>query len=258
MTRGFHEQFEIGKVAEEARGLRRIVFSRPLKSEPGQFVMMWIPGAGERPLSVMNDNPLELMIKRYGGAFTEKVFRLYPGQRVFVRGPYGNSFMPLVREGGRKFLLCGGCGVVPLVFLAERLKGHDVQVVMGARSREELPPAFRELGPLITTDDGSDGVKGLVTDMVDRLEARRADQFFVCGPERMMAVAAEKAMRYVPPENIVLSLERYMKCGRGLCGSCELDGFRVCVDGPVFTYKQLRGGDFGARKRSRSGRRVET
>lgn len=257
MSRQFHEQFEIRKVAEEARDLRRIVFDRPLRSEPGQFVKLWIPGAGERPLSVMNDSPLELEIKRYGGAFTEKVFKLYPGQRVFVRGPYGNSFMPLVREEGRKFLVCGGCGVVPLAFLASRLKGHEVQVVMGARSREELPPLFREFGPLITTDDGSGGLKGLVTDMIDRLGARRGDQFFVCGPERMMAVTAEKAERYVAPENIVLSLERYMKCGRGLCGSCELDGFRVCVDGPVFTYKQLRGGDFGRRKRSRSGKRVE-
>jgi dihydroorotate dehydrogenase electron transfer subunit len=256
MSREFHESFEISRVVEEARDLRRLVFSKPLKSEPGQFVMLWIPGAGERPFSVMNDRPLELLIKRYGGPFTEKVFRLYPGQRVFVRGPYGNSFMPLVKEEGRKFLVCGGCGVVPLAFLASRLKGYDVRVAMGARCREELPPVFGDFSPMITTDDGSAGVKGLVTELIDRLEAGRTDQFFICGPERMMAAAAEKAERHVLPENIILSLERYMKCGRGVCGSCELDGYRVCVDGPVFTYKQLKGGDFGVRKRTKSGRRA--
>jgi dihydroorotate dehydrogenase electron transfer subunit len=256
MGKQFHEQFEVVKVVEEARDLRRIVFNKPLRSEPGQFVMLWIPGASERPLSVMNDSPLELVIKRYGGAFTDKVFKLYPGQRLFVRGPYGNSFMPFVKEDGRKFLVCGGCGVVPLAFLASRLKGQDVWVLMGAKCREELPPMFSKLDPLISTDDGSAGVKGFVTDLMDRVRAGRQDQFFICGPEGMMAIAAEKAERHVPAENIIISLERYMKCARGVCGSCELDGLRVCVDGPVFTYRQLKGGDFGKRARSKSGKRV--
>lgn len=256
MSRQLHEQLEIKKVFEEAQDLRRVVFNKPMRSEPGQFVMMWIPGVGERPLSVMNDNPLELTVKRYGGPFSEKVFKLYPGQRIFVRGPYGNSFMPFVKEEGRKFLICGGCGIVPLVFLARQLKGHEVWVLMGTKSKEELSSLFSEFDPIITTDDGSAGVKGLVTDLIDRMKARREDQFFICGPERMAVTAAEKAERHVPAENIVLSLERYMKCGRGLCGSCEMDGLRICVDGPVFSYDQLKEGDFGRRKRSKSGRRV--
>jgi dihydroorotate dehydrogenase electron transfer subunit len=256
MHKKFHEQLELVKVIEEARDLRRLVFGKPLRSEPGQFVKLWIPGVGERPFSVMNDSPLELVIKRYGGAFTEKVFRLYPGQRIFVRGPYGNSFMPHVREEGRKILVCGGCGVVPMEFLSRKLKGKEVEVLVGARCREELPAFFRELDPLVATDDGSAGVKGMVTDLIDSLRPNRNDTFFVCGPEPMMVAAAEKAVRHVPPERIVLSLERYMKCARGLCGSCELDGWRVCVDGPVFTYRQLRGGDFGRMKRAKSGRRV--
>jgi dihydroorotate dehydrogenase electron transfer subunit len=71
----------------------------------------------------------------------------------------------------------------------------------------------------------------------------------------MMLACAESAERHVPAESIILSLERYIKCGRGLCGSCEIDGYRVCVDGPVFSFRQLKGGDFGRRKRLRSGRR---
>jgi dihydroorotate dehydrogenase electron transfer subunit len=252
----FHERFEINRIVEEARGLRRIVFNRGLKSRPGQFVKMWIPGAGERPFSVMNDDPLELTIKRYGGVFTEKVFKLYPGQNVFIRGPYGNSFMEHVREDGRKILVCGGCGVVPMEFLAKSLGNHDKIILMGAGSKEELPAFFSGMDKRIATDDGSAGVKGFVTELIGGINPRRDDQFFVCGPEAMMVAAAEKAERYVPRENIIISMERYMKCGRGICGSCELDGFRVCVDGPVFTYKQLRGGDFGSRKRLKSGRKV--
>ena len=99
MTR-YHESFEVVKVVEEAAGLRRLVFDKPLKAEPGQFVMLWIPGVGERPFSAMNDNPLELAVKRMGGSFTERVFSIYPGQRVFVRGPYGNSLTKHVREDG--------------------------------------------------------------------------------------------------------------------------------------------------------------
>jgi dihydroorotate dehydrogenase electron transfer subunit len=256
MGRNYPEQFTIRRIIEEARDLRRLVFDKPLKSEPGQFVMMWIPGVGERPLSVMNDDTLELTIKKYGGDFTKKVFRLYPGQRVFVRGPYGNSFIPFVKEEGRKFLVCGGCGVVPLAFLASRLKGQAVSVVVGAKCREELPAMFKELNPMVMTDDGSAGLKGLVPQAIDRLDARRGDQFFICGPERMMIMAAEKAERFVQAEDIILSMERYMKCGRGLCGSCEMDGLRICVDGPVFRFSEMRGGDFGQRKRDKSGRRI--
>ena len=252
----YHEQFELVRVVEEARDLRRLVFDKPLKSEPGQFVMMWIPGVGEKPMSVMNDNPLELVVKRHGGAFTEKVFRLYPGQRLFVRGPYGNSFMPFVKEDGAKLLVCGGCGAVPMAFLARSLEGHKVKVVMGARCREELPAFFKGRDPVIATDDGSAGIKGFATELIDMLNPGRHDQFFICGPEVMMLAAAEKAERYVSLDNIIISVERYMKCGRGLCGSCELDGFRVCVDGPVFTFSQLKGGDFGRSKRLKSGRKT--
>lgn len=252
----YHEQFELVKVVEEARDMRRLVFNKPLKSEPGQFVMLWIPGVGEKPFSVMNDSPLELVVKRIGGEFTEKVFRLYPGQRLFVRGPCGNSFMPFVKEDGAKLLVCGGCGAVPLEFLARRLKGHDVRALVGARCREELPAFFKGIETVTATDDGSAGMKGMVTQFMDMLDPGRHDQFFICGPERMMLAAAEKAESYVHSDSIILSTERYMKCGRGICGSCELDGHRVCVDGPVFRFSQLKGGDLGRRKRLKSGRRV--
>jgi len=256
MGRRYHERVQIEKITDITSDIRRITFDKAIKAEPGQFVKLWIPRVGERPFSVLNDNPLELGIKRLGGAFTEKVFRMYPGQRMFIRGPYGRSFMHYVNKTGRKILICGGCGIVPLEFLASRLRQYNVAALVGAKSKDELPGLLRTVKPITATDDGTEGHKGLVTDLMDNMKVDREDQFFICGPERMMAAAAEKAETMVASENIVLSLERYMKCGRGLCGSCELDGWRVCVDGPVFSYDQIRGGDFGIRKREKSGRRV--
>lgn len=256
MGRRYHERFTVEKVIDETKDIRRFVFDRALPSEPGQFVKLWIPRVGERPFSVLNDDPLELGIKNLLGPFTEKVFKLYKGQRVFIRGPYGRSFMPFVKPTGRKILVCGGCGTVPLDFLSKKIKDHQVIALVGARSKDEIPDLLKGIKTAISTDDGSLGYKGVVTELVEKLKIDREDQFFICGPEKMMAIAAEKAETKVPAENIILSLERYMKCGRGLCGSCELDGHRVCVDGPVFSYDQIKGGDFGVRKRSKTGRRV--
>ena len=257
MGRRYHERVQVENISDIAPDIRRITFDKSIRAEPGQFVKLWIPRVGERPFSVLNDSPLELGIKKLGGAFTEKVFRMYPGQRMFIRGPYGRSFTPYVSKAGRKILICGGCGIVPLEFLASRLRQYTVIALVGAKSKDELPGLLRTVKPITATDDGTEGHKGLVTDLIDKMtKVEREAQFFICGPEQMMAAAAEKAERMVPPENIVLSLERYMKCGRGLCGSCELDGWRICVDGPVFSYDQIRGGDFGIRKRLRSGRRV--
>lgn len=258
MSEEYHEKYKVVEVVDEAKDLRRLIFNRGLEAEPGQYVMMWLPGVAEKPFSVMHDENLELGIRKVG-PFTEKAFELGEGDDVLIRGPYGNSFMDHVKEGGRKHIVCGGCGSVPMEFLANRLfsEGHDVSVLVGAGTEEELPKYFRRFHAIRTTDDGSAGLKGVVTEHMDKVTIKEGDRIYMCGPEKMMVAAAEEAEKYVGDEDIVLSMERYMKCGgRGICGSCEMDGLRVCVDGPVFTYKDLKGGDFGRWTREKSGRRV--
>ncbi len=255
MSSDYHQEYRIAEVWEVARDLKRLVFERELASEPGNFVMLWLPGVAEKPFSVMGDEPLELGIKRVG-PFTEEAFRLEPGDSVMVRGPLGNSFTDYAREGARKHLVCGGFGSVPLYFLANRLCEENVTMLAGARTREDLP-GFLDDECIRVTEDGSGDFRGKVTDYMSRLDAGKGDQFFICGPERMMARAAEEASGHVDEGDIMLSMERYMKCGGRGCGSCEVDGYLTCLDGPVFPYSMLKGGDFGKRKRLSSGRRVQ-
>jgi dihydroorotate dehydrogenase electron transfer subunit len=135
-----------------------------------------------------------------------------------------------------------------------------VDVLIGARTSEELifvqraKAASKEVH--ISTDDGSSGRKGTVVDMaIEHLAKKSYEVVLGCGPERMLVAlrrACEEAK--VPCQ---LSLERYMKCGTGLCGSCAIDGLRVCADGPVFEGSELgRLPEFGTSKRDECGRPI--
>jgi dihydroorotate dehydrogenase electron transfer subunit len=134
-------------------------------------------------------------------------------------------------------------------------------LALGARTADDLPyvDKFRDLriNLLLATDDGSVGCHGYVTDAVLRAPGVSIDSLavYACGPEPML-VAVHKLCREhdVPGQ---LSVERYMKCGFGICGQCAMDGLLVCQDGPVFEAAQLDGlGDFGHAHRSATGRRL--
>lgn len=250
-----HKKFKVEKVVEEAKDLKRIIFDQDLESDPGNYVMIWLPGVSEKPFSVMKDEPLELGVKKVG-PFSARLSDLKAGDDVLIRGPYGNSFLDYAKEGYRKLIVCGGCGSVPMKFLSEKLREDKVEVMVGAGNKDELPQYFKGDGVISTTDDGSNGLKGFVTEYIHFLNPGQGDQFYICGPEQMMVAAAKEAEKHVDPDDIIISMERYMKCSRGICGACEMDGYRTCVDGPVFTYKELKGGDFGVRKRLKSGRLV--
>ncbi|HIQ03056.1 MAG TPA: dihydroorotate dehydrogenase electron transfer subunit, partial [Desulfurococcales archaeon] len=129
-----------------------------------------------------------------------------------------------------------------------------------AKSRSEVLflNEARSLGAeiLVSTEDGTLGYRGLVTDLLSRVNLEDYDTLLVCGPEGMM----KRVYDYVKSRGLRIytqfSLERYIKCGIGICGSCALNGLRVCCDGPVFTMSDLEGTDFGQYTRDESGRRV--
>lgn len=153
--------------------------------------------------------------------------------------------------------MAGGIGTPPLAFLASeaRRRGLRVESFVGARSRDGLTllRLFRRAGPLrIATDDGSAGHRGFVTDLVD---PETYDQVYACGPEPMLAALLKRAGSR-RAGRLQLSVERYMKCGIGLCGSCDLAGRRVCAEGPVFRGDALQGTELGRYWRDAAGRRV--
>lgn len=230
---------------ENAR-TRTFVFDARIGATPGQFVMAWLPRLDDKPFSLADADPLAITVARVG-PFTEALHRLDAGDRVWFRGPFGRGFEI---EGQRLLLVGGGYGVAPLHLLARRAlaDGRQATIAIGARTAEDLlfVNRFRELDVemFLTTEDGSEGMRGLVTDAVAPLLASgQVDSLYACGPHGMLEALERLAGRHGIPAQ--LSWEAYMRCGVGLCGSCEHKGARLlCLDGPV-----LRAGD---RKAARS------
>jgi len=251
---------EILEVREESKKIKSIFFPFTKEVSPGQFFMIGLPSFGEIPLSVsfFNGESASVSVSRVGRV-TEKLHTLKNGDFVTVRGPYGNGFS---LEGDQMAIIAGGCGVAPLVFLAEAAKRENKKVhsLVGVGSKDELVfrDRFEDAGDLhIATNDGSLGHKGFVTEMLDAiLKQEEIDQVYTCGPEKMMAGVLEFCTRKKLP--LQASLERHMKCGVGLCGACLINGLSVCKDGPVFDDKVLKGlREFGAWKRDSCGTKLK-
>lgn len=222
-------------------------------SEPGQFYMLrgdW--GADPmlpRPLSILGEDvaagTVSFLLKVVGEG-TRRLYELEPGQRVTGLGPLGNAFpRPARGSRGTVALVGGGVGVPPLVYLAEALKreGTAFTFLQGARSSEDLV-CMRELAalgvdPLVTTEDGSSGERGLVTAPLQRALDEGAQAVYACGPEGMLKAVSRMCSGRVPAH---LSLEARMGCGYGVCLGCvvpvQRNGARVyervCQEGPVF------------------------
>ena len=230
------------------------------KVSPGQFLMVWAPEAEEIPIAVSEQTKDSVAITIDEVGLTSRIMSSKNlGDQLGIRGPYGNGFDLM---NGSKFLLVGsGCGVSPLHFAVSRLKemNKEVHVLIDARSEKELCflKQTEEKGvPIyISTHDGSKGYKGYGSNLAETLIKRGSyDSVLSCGPEPMMKeihrVCVERGIHFQA------SLERYMRCGFGLCGSCSLDpiGLLVCRDGPVFDGDiLLKLTSFGNERRERNG-----
>ncbi|HIQ32032.1 MAG TPA: dihydroorotate dehydrogenase electron transfer subunit [Methanothermococcus okinawensis] len=249
---------EIEEIVVETPSVKTFILDRKFKFRPGQFAMVWLPGVDEKPFGYSSER--SFTVARVG-RFTQAMHNLKEGDLIGVRGPYGTSFEPL---GDRILGVAGGIGAVPVVTAMEEFsrRGFEVTTILGARSKEELlfVERFRRCGELlICTDDGSLGFHGFTTDRLEGLlrEDNNYHLIITCGPELMMKKVVDIGEKYGIP--VQASLERYMKCGIGLCGHCALDpeGLCVCRDGPVFWGDKLKYiSEFGRYRRDGSGSRM--
>ncbi len=232
------QAFTITQIVDENAATRTIIFDRALPAEPGQFVMAWLPGVDEKPFSLAAINPVALTIAAVG-LFSRAIHALREGDSLWLRGPLGRGFHLPEKMDGTLVLVGGGYGAAPLKFLAERAiaRGINVTAAIGARSAEQLllVDKLTTLGATVVpvTEDGSAGRRGLVTDALRDLLAESAGRLVcACGPTGMLnAVHAVCDSAGVP---VQLSWEAHMRCGIGLCGSCEIgNGWLTCLDGPV-------------------------
>ncbi len=241
----------ITDIKKESNEIYSLFFDHTFEFVPGQYVMVWIRGIDEIPMSLSYGNGITV---RVVGDATASLCDMRPGDSLGIRGPYGNGFKPAKPP---TLLVAGGVGAAPLATCADAFKG-GVATILGARTKAELLFAqrFESAGPLLTaTDDGSAGHNGSVVELLQ--DVRDYNEILCCGPEKMMYAVLQHARANGIASQF--SLHRYIKCGIGVCGSCCIDdaGLRTCVDGPVFTDIQLSGNEFGRYMRDASGRKVK-
>ncbi len=229
------------------------------RASPGQFVMVKVSDTTHpllrRPLSLCDrQGERFLLFFQVAGEGTALLAQKEPGDRLDILGPLGRGFrLPQEnRPPGVSFLAGGGRGIAPLLFLAGemRAKLFPVRVLYGGRSAADLPLRDRLQAkghpPACSTDDGSLGFKGLVTELLEKeLKATPAAAIYACGPEPMLrTIAGLAAAARIPAQ---LSLESHMGCGFGACWGCvkkirrngEESWVKVCEDGPVFPAKEV-------------------
>lgn len=233
-----------------------------LGHQPGQFVMVTVPGVGEAPISISSspsrsNGRFELCIRRMGDV-TGALHRMKPGDVVGIRGPFGHGF-PIEQMRGKDLLFApGGLGLAPLrslinQVLDERGSFGRVIILYGAKRpaellfRDELEQwAARDDVELhVTVDRGDEtwtGNIGVITTLFPKVTVDPRNTVAVtCGPPIMYRfVLMEMLGKGIPETQIYLSLERRMKCGVGKCGHCQINNLYTCQDGPVFTYAQIK------------------
>lgn len=233
--------------------------------EAGEFVMVWVPGIDEIPMSISYwDPPIAGITVKAIGEATNRLVQARKDDWIGIRGPFGNHFT-LATE--RALVVGGGIGIAPLRPLVLTLlrTGKSVSLLAGAKTQTELilydfdTINEKRFHLEISTDDGSVGKKGYATDIAQQmLDKKNYDRVYACGPEimthKLYLLANEHNTEFEA------SLERYMKCGCGLCGTCGIDpyGELVCLDGPIFTGVQLgRMKDFGQFYRNSTGQKKQ-
>lgn len=261
------EQPKAMKIAEifgECQDVKTFTFKEKIKAVPGQIILLWLPRLGMKPFGVsyLDDQSFKVTICQVG-PFTEELFKKQVGDYVGIQGPYGHGFR---LDKKNAVLVAGGYGAAPLAFLAEVLvaQGTKVTLIIGAKSEERLVYRNRfqnsQVKLINTTEDGSCGQKGYATDALTELlkQDKTIDMVYTVGPEMM----AKKVIGITDQYHVdcQLSLDRYIKCGFGVCGQCAVDdvGVPICTKGPAFDKEYVKKyiTEFGKYHRDGTGAKI--
>lgn len=232
-----------------------------LAHQPGQFVMVSIFGYGEAPISICSsptDKGYFDLTVRNVGSLTNALHKLEQGDLLGIRGPFGKGFPIDHMFGYDLVIVAGGLGIVPLRSLIRYIMYNrndfgSVQLLLGCKTPKDL--LFKEETQswmkrseikFNCTVDKADpdwkGNVGLITSLIPGVDINPARTYaVVVGPPIMYKFVISKLLeKNIPDHQIIVSLERRMKCGLGKCGHCQIEGVYVCQSGPVFNYAQLK------------------
>lgn len=224
--------------------------------KPGQFFEVSIPRFGEAPISVsgIGENHVDLTIRKVGKV-TDEIFTKYKGDKLFLRGPYGNGFDIENYKGKEVVIVAGGTGLSPVKGIVDYFSNNiqdakKVTVISGFKSpsdilfKNDIETWKKNLNFILTVDgaeEGYTGNVGLVTKYVGELKFDNIEdvEVIVVGPPMMMKFTVQEFLKLgVEEEQIWISQERKMCCGIGKCGHCRIDDTYICLDGPVFNYSK--------------------
>ncbi len=228
---------------------------------PGQVGQLSVFGVGESTF-VINSSPtrkdyLQFSVMRVGEV-TTRLHQLQPGDQIGVRAPLGNSFPIEDLKGKNIVFVGGGIGMAPLrtlfTYMLDNRKDYkDITLLYGARSpadltyKAELPEwtSRKDVNTVLTIDNPSEGWEhkvGLIPNVLLEIGPKPKNTVAItCGPPIMIKFTLQALKKLgFEDQNIITTLEKRMKCGVGICGRCNIGTKYVCIDGPVFTYAQLK------------------
>lgn len=238
----------------------------PLGHTPGQFVQLSIFGMGEAPVSISSSptiderNVFEICVRKVG-TFTNALHKLDKGDKIGVRGPFGKGFPIDEIKGNDLLFVAGGLGIVPLRslvnFVIDRRRDFGkITVLLGCKAPKERLfqdeiakwEKMTDISYACTVDKADPDWKGnvgVITNLIPGVDLDPNKTYaVVVGPPIMYKfVIKELIQKGIPNKQIILSLERRMKCGLGKCGHCQINNLYVCKDGPVFTYADIKGAE---------------
>ena len=260
-----HKLLFIEKVTE-LEWLFRVEYKNG-KVNAGQFMQVSLPGVGESPISVANfdlkEGYLDFLIRKVGKV-TDKIFELKAGNRIFLRGPYGNGFPIEEYKNKHIVMVIGGSGIAPVRPIIEYFTKHpkemkSFKIIVGYKNYESVIfeeefSRWRENIEILVTLDNAESARnlgktekefheGMVTKYIPDLKIKNIDEteFIVVGPPIMMHFACLEILKLnVPVEKIWVSFERKMSCAVGKCGHCKIDETYICLEGPVFKYDKAQ------------------
>ena len=227
---------------------------------PGQYVMLSIVGVGEAPFDICSipeiTDYFEISVRK-AGKVTSALHALNAGDEVGIRGPLGRGFPGFDVLGKKNLVLIGGgIGMITLRSVAEFFSSDKVNyqkkmtIMYGARSKADLLfedsyERWAKKGEVLITldkaEEGWTGNVGLITTLFDKTKVDIDSYALLCGPPIMYKFVIQKLKELgMKDENILVALERNMNCGLGLCQKCGVGDKYVCIDGPVFTYAEMK------------------
>lgn len=245
----------------DASDLFTIRLDWKLKHNPGQFVLISLPGIGECPISICSysNKYIELNIREVGNV-TKNLSKIKKNDQLLVRGPYGKGYPMPYFKNKDIIIIGGGCGIAPLKSVIEyiqkkRADFKDILLYLGFRSpsdimfERDLKKWEKKFCLNVTFDKAPektcyDGKIGFVTDLIEKSKLNNENKVvFMCGPpmmiEKTITILRNKGFNN---NQIYLSMERLMYCGIGKCGHCMISGKYTCKDGPVFRYDEIKNG----------------